>query len=217
MNNLYRIFFVLGLFFLPGCITVYEKYTFNSNGSGTMEYLIDMSEFYTMMNSFSGSLPDEDIQIDQSFMEIAEELKNIKGVSNVQLTGNNQEYIFGIKYDFSDPPSLNRAMAFILQKKYDQVEYLSIKGKNITRYSSISEEFSTEKIIGNEENEMDETMIKEIFEKMNYKIYMDFFRPVKSVVTKANYTIDNNKLIVEANFGDILQNNKILETSIRLK
>ena len=209
--------FFLAAFLLPGCITVYEKYNFKSNGSGTMEYIIDMSEFYQMMASFSDSVNEQELQIDQSFSETAEGLKTLKDISNVQLTGNSRDYIFGIRYDFANPAALNEAMAYILHNETAGKEYIKFSRKNITRYSLISDEFSKEKIIGVEENEMDEGMLKEIFEKMKYRISMDFSRPVKSVTTLAEYSIDKNKLNVETTFNALLENNKVLETVIRLK
>lgn len=176
-----------------------------------------MSEFYQIMTSFSESMQDEDIQIDQSFIETAEGLKSVKGISNIKLTGNNKEYIFGISYDFADPESLNEAMALILHSEAESNEYVSFKGKNITRYSLISDEFSKDKIIGEDESEMDEGMMKEIFEQMKYKITMNFSRPVKSVTTMAEYTIDKNNINIETNFNTLLENKKVLETVIRLK
>ena len=202
---------------LSGCITIYEKYIFKSNGSGTMEYLIDMSEFYSLMQSFSENKLNEDLEIDQSFMVAAERLNNIKGISNIQLTGNSNEYIFGIKYDFANPDALNNAISYIFQKNLKHKEYIRFNRKNITRYSLISEEFSKDKIMGEKEMELDEGMLKEIFERMKYKISMEFFRPVRSVDTKADYVIDNRTLTLETDFGKILDDNRILETRIRLR
>ena len=182
-----------------------------------MEYLIDMSAFYSLMKSFSEKQFDEDMEIDRSFMDAADGLKDIKGISNIQLTGNSHEYIFGIKYDFANPDALNDAMSLIFQKNSNHKEYLSFNRKNITRHSVISEEFSKDKIMGEEEMELDESMVKEIFEQMKYNISMEFSRPIRSVDTKADYTIDKRKLTLETNFGKILDDNKVLETNIRLR
>lgn len=217
-NNIQFYLIISLIVLLSGCITVYEKYTFNSDGSGTMEYTIDMNDFLlTMQQAFSENQPDESLKIDKSFEEAAYTLKSIEGISNIQITGNPEEFIFGIKYDFSNIDALNKAMSHILQKKSGQKEYLSFKRKNITRHGVISEEFSRDRLFGKDEEELDEGMIKDIFGQIKYNISLSFPKPVKSVNTKASYTIDNKTVTLETDFGKLMDNNKLLETKIRLK
>lgn len=217
MNKSLLISFILSAIFLSGCITIHEDYKFNKNGSGTMEYTIDMSKLLSMMQSFSESENSEDLQIDQSFIEATEELKSIKGISNVSLTGNNSEYIYGIKYDFTDIDVLNEAMSSILKQESHYSKYISIDGKKITRHSVISDEFSFDKLKGKEEGEIDKETMQGIFEQMKYFITMNFQRPVKSVTTMADYNIKGKTIFLETNFAKILENKKNLETQIILK
>ena len=43
---------LLVLLAFTGCITIEENYAFKKNGSGTMEYVVDMSELGDMMKAF---------------------------------------------------------------------------------------------------------------------------------------------------------------------
>ncbi|MCB0780956.1 MAG: hypothetical protein KDC03_15785, partial [Flavobacteriales bacterium] len=44
---------------LSGCITIEEHYTFKKNGSGSMEYVIDMSVMKELMDSMEGAFGEE--------------------------------------------------------------------------------------------------------------------------------------------------------------
>lgn len=215
--NIRLFLFIFAVILLSGCITVYEKYTFNADGSGTMEYMIDMNEFFLTMQSFSEHQPNESLRIDQSFEDAALTLKKVAGISNIQITGNSENFIFGIKFDFSNVAALNQAMSYILQKKTAQKEFLSFKRKNITRHGVISDEFSKDRFFGEDEKELDAGMIKDVFGQIKYNIDMTFHRPVKSVNTKADFTIDKNKLSLKTDFGRLMDDNTILETKVRLK
>ena len=182
-----------------------------------MEYLIDMSEFFSMMQAFSDSKQTEEMQIDQSFLEAKEALKSVKGISGISITGNSRNYIFGIKFNFTDVNALNEAMSCIFQQEYSGLKYISFSGRKITRHGVISEDFSQEKLIGDEKTEFDEEMMQGIFEQMKYKVSMEFQRPVKSVNTNAEYEISGKSVKFETDFAKFLDNNKNLETIINLR
>ena len=55
------------LFALQGCITIEENYTFKSNGSGTMEYVVDMSSFGEMMESMGDMAGEESSELGDLF------------------------------------------------------------------------------------------------------------------------------------------------------
>jgi hypothetical protein len=217
MHRTYLLTLLLSLIMLSGCITIHEKYKFNKNGSGTMEYIIDMSELFSMMQSLSEESPTDDIQVDQSFLEAAETLKSVKGISKILLTGNNKEYLFAIKFDFANIDALNEAMGHILQQESKKIKYVTVSGKKITRHSIISEEFSHDKLMGEEEEGIDQEMMKGIFEQMKYKVTMSFHRSVKSVNTKTEYQTRDKTVSFETDFARLIDDKKSLETNIILK
>jgi hypothetical protein len=209
----------ISLLFLTGCITIIEKYTIHKDGSGSMEYIIDMSEMYEMMASFTDSTEEnETMALDQSLREALPALTNTNGISNVELTGDISHYIAGIKFDFKDSESLNLALAVILQGEESSAtpaQYIEIKGKNFTRFSLTSKEFNKEDLLDSQEFDAETT--KSILESMKYKISVSFDKKVKKVTTLATYTKEDNTVEIEADFSDIFDNTDILKTTIKTK
>jgi hypothetical protein len=212
MKKLSLVALTIGLLLLTGCITVIEKYTINKNGSGTMEYIIDMSEMYEMMATFSDSTEDmETAEIDQSMRDAIPGLNSLDGITNVVLTDDSSKYIAGVKFDFKDVKALNQALAVLFKGKENpstEVKYVEIKGKTFTRYNLTSDEFNKETLPGTEE--IDAETMKMVLESMKYKISVNFAKPVRKVTTLANYT-------VESNFAELFDKVNILKTIIKTK
>jgi hypothetical protein len=219
MKQFFLLALFMGLLFLSGCITIIEKYTIHKDGSGSMEYIIDMSEMYEMMASFTDSTEEnETMELDQSLRVALPVLSNTNGISNVELTGDISRYIAGIKFDFKDTESLNQALAVILEGEESSgtpAQYVEIKGKNFTRFSLTSKEFNKEDLLGSQEFDTETT--KSILESMKYKISVSFDKKVKKVTTLANFTQDEKTVLIEANFSDIFDNTEILKTTIKTK
>jgi len=209
----------IALLFLTGCITIIERYKINADGSGTMEYLIDMSEMYEMMASFSDSTEKpETAEIDKSMREALPILNTIDGITNVELTGDISRYIAGVKFDFKDVKALNKALSIVLEggsNPGSEVQYVAIKGKTFTRFSMTSKEFNKEEILSGQE--LDEETTKMMLESMKYTISVSFEKPVKKVTTLATYTKEDNVVLVETNFSQIFDNTEILKTIIKTK
>jgi hypothetical protein len=219
MKKLSLVALTIGLLLLTGCITVIEKYTINKNGSGTMEYIIDMSEMYEMMATFSDSTEDtETAEIDQSMRDAIPGLNSLDGITNVVLTDDSSKYIAGVKFDFKDVKALNQALAVLFKGKENpstEVKYVEIKGKTFTRYNLTSDEFNKETLPGTEE--IDAETMKMVLESMKYKISVNFAKPVRKVTTLANYTVEENRVTVESNFAELFDKVNILKTIIKTK
>jgi len=219
MKKLSLIALTTALLFLSGCITIFEKYTIHSDGSGTMEYIIDMSEMLDMMSAFSDSSQEmESPGIDETMRAALPGLEEIQGITNVELTGDNARYIAGVKFDFTDAKALNKAMAVLLTtdgSNSTDVKYVDIKGKNFTRYSRTSEEFNKETLLGSEE--LDAETMNMVLESMKYNITVNFDKPVKKVTSKANVTKDEKSVTLETNFSEIFDKEDYLQMIIKTK
>jgi len=209
----------IALLFLTSCITIFEKYTINANGSGTMEYLVDLSKMYEIMASLTDSV--EDVQtdeIDKSWREALPQLNSIEGISNVQLSGDPAKYIAGIKFDFKNVQALNKALAIVLEgdetEKKD-IQYVAIKGKTFTRFSTTSKEFNKEELLGSEG--LDEETTRMMLADMKYKISVNFEKKVKKVTTSSTYTKDDHTVNIEASFSDLFDNADFLKTVIKTR
>ncbi|MGC9341584.1 MAG: hypothetical protein ACP5E3_02700, partial [Bacteroidales bacterium] len=100
MKKLVWVFVSVGFLFLSSCITIFESYKFNRDGSGSMEYLIDLSELQSLMEVFSDSLVINDLNFGESFEIAVPELNGMKGISNAYLAGNPAKFLFGIGFEF---------------------------------------------------------------------------------------------------------------------
>jgi hypothetical protein len=213
-------FLLLGLsFFLSSCLTVYEKFEINKDGSGTMEYLIDLNNLYNMLESFGAdSTMSNGMGINESFDDLIPSLSALEGVSDVSLTGEPSRYIFGIKFKFTNEASLNNAMALLMDEDDSSNKYVSISKKKFVRYPRTSEDFSFANIFGKEDEGIDSTMVAGMLKEMKYNISVSFPRKIKKVSTLAEYEISDDKIIeIQTDFNKLLKNNKVLETTILTK
>ncbi len=219
MRKLLLLTFSALLLLMTSCITIYEKYKINSDGSGTLEYLIDMSEMYEMMAAFSDSTEEMDMSgFDESMRESLPGLSDISGISNIELTGNPEKFIAGVKFDFKNADALNKAMAILFMIEDNtsgDAQYVEIKGKNFTRFGLTSQEFNKEALLGTEE--LDEETMKTMLESMKYKVSVEFEKPVKKVKSIAEFYIENNAVFLETNLSEIFDNSDYLKTVIKTK
>jgi hypothetical protein len=219
MRKLFLIAFSASLLLLTSCITIFEKFKINADGSGTLEYIIDMSEMYEMMAAFSDSTEEMDMSgFDESMREALPGLSEISGIKNIGLTGNPAKFIAGIKFDFDNSDALNKAMAVLfMNEEYTtgDARYVEIKGKNFTRFGLTSKDFNKEALLGSEE--LDEETMKTMLESMKYKISVEFEKPVKKVTSIAVLTQEKNLVLLETNLSEIFNNSDYLKAIIKTK
>ena len=114
-----RIFAAATLLLLfTGCLTIEENYTFKKNGSGTMEYVVDMSEIGELMKTLGemgetggGAAPDELGSLDME--DEMKALKAIPGIRKVKLDGK-KKWVQRLKFNFSDITALNAALNVLM-------------------------------------------------------------------------------------------------------
>lgn len=215
--------FVWLLIFLPviilnGCITIFEKYEINSDGSGTMEYLVDMSELQALIEVFSDSLDLSEINLSETFTLAVPELEIMKGIHNVKIAGNEEKFIFGIRFDFKDMESLNKALGLLFEdKERTETNFVDMKRKKFTRYNAMSDQFSHESMM-KEGMSIDESVMKDILDRMQYKISMSFEKDIRRVKTMADYEAEGTKsILIKANFNQMLDEPDLLKTIIKIR
>ncbi len=99
-----------------GCITIEENYTFKKDGSGTMEYVIDLSTFAELMKSMEG-LSEGKGKDGLGEMDMKDEMqaiKGIKGISKVKVKEEKDGYIQRLSFRFADVNALNEALNVIM-------------------------------------------------------------------------------------------------------
>ena len=102
---------------LSACLTIEENYTFKKDGSGTMEYVVDMSAMAEMMESMEkmteGSGEDDDGMGEMDMKAEAEKLKTVLGVSKVKVN-TKEKFVQRVSFKFKDIASLNGALNVLM-------------------------------------------------------------------------------------------------------
>ena len=101
---------------LPGCLTIEENYTFKKDGSGTMEYVVDMSELAELMKGLPGKdkKGKDDGLGKMDLKEVKDRLKGIPGVSKVKMKEEKDGFIQRLSFKFKDVQALNGALNRIM-------------------------------------------------------------------------------------------------------
>ncbi|MGC9341583.1 MAG: hypothetical protein ACP5E3_02695, partial [Bacteroidales bacterium] len=95
--------------------------------------------------------------------------------------------------------------------------FVEKKRKRFIRYDAKSEEFSHEAMM-EEGLEIDESVMKDILDKMKYKIAMNFERKIRRVKTDAEYNKESDfSIFLEANFNQMLDNPEYLKTIVKTR
>ncbi len=104
---------------MSSCFNIMEEITLKKEGSGHYKMSVDMSQMKEMMamlkgmgqDSTGGAQPEMQAeQIGQSFTQIADVLKGVRGLTNQTAISDTTNYVFGYEFDFADVDALNRAI-----------------------------------------------------------------------------------------------------------
>lgn len=127
---------------LTGCITIEENYTFKKNGSGTMTYVIDMSEMGSMLASLGDGEKKEGEGADDGEMgnmdmgNHADALKSISGITKVKMD-KKDKWIQKLTFNFTDLAALNRALNQLMPDSNGTThEFFKWEGGTLVRTSN---------------------------------------------------------------------------------
>ncbi|MEL6194901.1 MAG: hypothetical protein AAFR66_22765, partial [Bacteroidota bacterium] len=148
---------------LSSCITIIESYTFHKDGSGQMEYIVDMSEISALMK-MGGGMEEQDDLMGQSKEELDKKLAGIQGISNATTFFDEDEYMFTVSFDFSSPDALNQALNDVLQIKSEE-KIFHWNGSMISRKHQADTQMELlNELKGDEQSEM----VMSLFKDMKY-------------------------------------------------
>lgn len=206
-----------------GCITIEENYTFKKNGSGSMQYVMDMSELMSQLGAMmdlsqmeGGANP---LGEKASFTKIGEKLKGIKGISGIKVEEDNKKYIYKIGFKFKNLQALNDALNKIIvedstgSKPYHT--FFTQDGNTITRqHFAAGGNMDMASLLGEEgESEYAQTML----EGMKYKINFTMPKEIAAIYTgnqNDEEVLMNGKTAkLSANFKNIAENGSNVLTS----
>lgn len=219
---------LIGLFLLliafTGCITIEENYTFKKNGSGTMEYVVDMSQIGEMLKAFEDmgdgkGKEDKDAGLNQLDMkEQVSALKNVPGIKKVKLN-NKDKYVQRVSFAFADLNALNAALNVLMEDSTDtQHTFFQWEGNTLVRRSN-----GHARDIGlgmGNEDPSDTTDMTELLSSMKYKYLFTFQEPIANTEVAegmAKESPDPRTVKLDTDFSVIGKDEKVLDLRIELK
>lgn len=107
------------LVLVSGCLTIEENYTFKKDGSGTMEYVIDLSALGELMKSMEDMSGTKDKSTDDGMGKMdltdnVEQLKKLPGIKKVGVKKEKDGYVQRLHFAFKDLDALNAALNVLM-------------------------------------------------------------------------------------------------------
>jgi hypothetical protein len=199
---------------LTSCIDIIEQLIVNNKGGGHFSRTIDMSKMAEMMESLKSMDKDskdkeeksEDSpgSIGQDILKSVEDLKKIKGISNVTTKQDTIKQIYTIELDFENDVALNNAFHKLLEQDEDKkVESIfTISPTSLTRSDyNILAGFGES---GDDEKSKEAAqMIATLAEEIKYKLTVVLPSPIKSNSNpKAELSDDKKTITIEGSAKD---------------
>ena len=120
--------YLLLFFLISSCIEILDDNQFNSDGSGTFKYTINLSSSQVKLNSILAldSLDEKKVpslgEIQEKIESFTLTLSSQEGISNVRIDTNYTQFIFKIHCDFTDVISLQRGIQNSLKVTIGQLD-----------------------------------------------------------------------------------------------
>lgn len=203
---------------LTSCLTISESYYFAKDGSGKMQFLVDMSQMSGLLNYADQERESSSVE-DLSFVEVVKQLKQIDGIYEVRLLDDPSTYQWGIAYEFANTIALNKALNVLLMKEGNQgfhpfVEYHGQQFVSQHKFDKfqIRERLSSDERLA--------PIVEQVMKQMNYQIRYEFAQPIKAVYAKQEVRLKGKKpksLDLESSLWDMEGNTQILDATLILK
>ncbi|MFZ1664149.1 MAG: hypothetical protein WBO28_10470 [Flavobacteriales bacterium] len=161
------------LFLATGCITIEEHYKFHEDGSGSMEYVLDMTAMRELVRSMD--LEGKNKHEDQGELDLeaqAQQLNGVEGLEHVRFKARKDGYLQRIFFDFKDLAALNRALNVLMpDSSGTQTEFFQWEGNTLVRRNNRHADE-----LGGDPDSLE---TEEVLRSMKYKYSFKFARGVE--------------------------------------
>lgn len=165
-----------------GCLTIEENYSFNKDGSGSMEYVIDMSAIQELMKSMEGLSEGASKSGDLGELDMKDEVKELKavaGITKVKTKAEKDGYVQRVSFRFKDVDALNRALNVLMKDSTGvQHRFFAWEGNTLVRRTN---RFAAEMGADMEGGDGDSTDMTAFLQSMHYKYSFTFAEPIAEV------------------------------------
>ena len=203
---------------MQGCLTIEENYTFKKDGSGSMEYVVDMSEMADLMKGFPGAKDKTDDMGKMDMFSNVERIKRLPGIKKVKLKKEKDGFIQRVSFRFQDVASLNGALNVLMpDSAAGACEFFKWEGSTLVRTNNHYQKRMT-KDTGGETG--DSTDASGILKMMHYKFDLRFadelgdVRVAEGVLKEADGT---RRMKLSTDYSVIMGDSTALDLRITLK
>lgn len=205
-------------FGLSSCLTITETYYFKKDGSGRMQFSLDLSEMEALLSYAERETEKGGIE-DLSFVEVVKQLKQIDGIYEVQLLDDPESFSWGVAYEFEHTVALNKALNLLLVKEQKEVfhPFVEYHGQQFKSNHLMNKFVLRDKLA---EDERLAPMAEQFMKKMDYHIHYEFERPIKVVYATQEVQLKGSKpksIDLKTNFWELEANQQILDATLILK
>lgn len=158
---------------LPGCLTIEENYTFKKDGSGAMEYVVDMSEMAELLKDLPGDKGKDAMGPGNADLDAQlKDLKALPGIKKVKLKKEKDGFVQRMSFQFADITALNAALNTLKRDSTgSNHEYFRWEGNTLVRTTDAHTRQLTSGMGGESGDTTDATGILKM---MHYKFDMRF-------------------------------------------
>ncbi|HRN35356.1 MAG TPA: hypothetical protein PLV70_04950 [Flavobacteriales bacterium] len=204
---------------ISGCLTIEENYTFKKDGSGTMEYVVDMSDLKDMAGMMDNkerkkSRKKDDGPITGSDAKVAA-LKSLEGIKKVKLKSEQDGFVQRISFAFKNVDALNKALNVLMPDSTGaQQAFFRWEGSTLVRTNNLYAEE-----LGKEMNGSDTTGSAELLKAMHYKYSFKFAKDVQDTRLADGVTKESpnaRKLELATDWSVIMKDPEALDLRITL-
>lgn len=206
MKKILSISAALLLIFLTSCFEITEKASFNKDGSGHMELIINLQKLKSMLAMLESlgkqaeerkfDSQDPLISAINEFEPVKERLAAIAGLSNVTLVKDTVNYSAGYSFDFAHTEALNKAMNIIFTSKESEVSentFFEFSRRILVRSSILQFDDMIKQDLNAESEDINN--FKFLFEDMSYTMEYTFPKKVKRVSNPQSSLSPDNKTV----------------------
>lgn len=224
MKYLFQYVLLLSLtLFVSSCFEITEEVNMKSDGSGDMLLTINMSQSkdnlknYMKMEEVQGIKVPSRSEIEKEIVNIKKTLAKVKGLSNVKIAKDFNEFIFTVSGDFDNVKTLNVAINKVASE-LNRTPFPTIKKSNFdysagkfTRYFKYLKDLD----LTQEEYDGLNFTARFIMESAKYVSVYRFDKPVKSVSNKKAQVAPSKKAVkLETNIAELLTGKKSIKNVI---
>lgn len=200
---------------LTACFEVTETATINDDGSGRFELTVDMSQSKQMIDFMKAMDTTGNAQSENEFSEGFEEkkraLSGIDGVDNIRVIDKQEEYVFGISFDFDAITTLNAALntMYSREEPEDRQTYFTYDGTTFSRNDIVE---------GGADEAPTDSLSIVMLRDAHYHTAYTFRKEISSFTNdRATLSEDARTLTFSENFYNLLRNQSTLKNTVTFK